>query len=508
MNDTPKISVIIPVYNQEKYLRTCIESVLSQSIREIEVICVNDGSTDGSFSILSGLSWTDDRIRIINQDNKGAGEARNAGIMEAKGEFLAFIDPDDWYYDTDALETLYNKAKVNGASICGGCFTMHYEGRGEKNVFIGSMERYVFNEDRYYTYKEYQHDYGFHRFIYERKYIIENNLFFPSFRRFQDPVWFVNVLHNAGRFYGVSDKVYSYRSGHKEVVYDKEKVLHVITAITEVEKVAAENEYEHLLELEKTRLIRDFAEYIYPFICNKDSDIIEQIHILEKVTGFKDIENEILANIISKRDSQLTSLIEETEEFHKNTEKYRMENGLFKRMIDEEQMELKQINENMAEVLKKLDIQKKELSKKEGENILPYPYVDSSHEKDGIKWTDLGDGRIEADGTAIKDTFFYLTPSAGKTNFKTHNRRYLVSVGAPGVSVFSWFISGRIAENKEKKTQWRFLKDVTINDTDSFAGTFEIDTSGYDYFGMLFIYVKRGSTLDHVIFDPKICPIE
>lgn len=69
--DTPKISVIIPIYNQAKYLRECLETVLLQNLQEIEVICVNDGSTDGSFNILSELAWTDERMHIIDQENKG-----------------------------------------------------------------------------------------------------------------------------------------------------------------------------------------------------------------------------------------------------------------------------------------------------------------------------------------------------------------------------------------------------------------------------------------------------
>ena len=132
MVNNPKISVIIPIYNQEKYLYECLESVLLQNLQEIEVICVNDGSTDGSFNILSELAWTDERLHIINQENKGVGEARNVGIREAKGEYLAFIDPDDKYYNFKALENLYNKAKENNALVCGGCFTIQFEERVKK----------------------------------------------------------------------------------------------------------------------------------------------------------------------------------------------------------------------------------------------------------------------------------------------------------------------------------------------------------------------------------------
>lgn len=90
------MSVIIPVYNAEKYLRGCMGSVLGQSLRELEVICVDDGSTDGSAAILAEYAEKDSRVRVLRQENKGAGAARNLGIDAAKGEFVAFIDADDW----------------------------------------------------------------------------------------------------------------------------------------------------------------------------------------------------------------------------------------------------------------------------------------------------------------------------------------------------------------------------------------------------------------------------
>ena len=509
MNDTPKVSVIIPIYNQEKYLRECLETVLLQNLQEIEVICVNDGSTDGSFNILSELAWTDERLRIINQENKGVGEARNVGIREAKGEYLAFIDPDDKYYNFKALEILYNKAKNNNALVCGGGFTISFEGKqGEKDIFTGSEARYVFSEDRFYTYREYQYDYGFHRFIYDRKLIVENGLFFPPLKRFQDPVWFVQVLHNAERFFGVSEKIYSYRSGHQDRAFDKEKVCHIVTGITDVAKFAKENGYDHLLELERIRLVREHAEFAYPYICNNDEEITKQIHIFEKVTGFEDIEKEILSNIITKRDSLTASLNEKLEKLHLDVEKYRIENGTLKRALDSEQEELKQINENMGGVLKELKIKKKTVVKKENSNVLSYPYLETSKEQDGIKWTDLGDGRIEATGTAEKDTQFNLTLPARTTNFATNNKRYRVSAGAENVSSLTWFIAGTIGEHKGENSKWCFLREVAINDTDGFAETYEIDTSGYDWFGTVYLKIKKGRTVDHLIFKPEICPID
>ena len=508
MVNNPKISVIIPIYNQEKYLYECLESVLLQNLQEIEVICVNDGSTDGSFNILSELAWTDERLHIINQENKGVGEARNVGIREAKGEYLAFIDPDDKYYNFKALEILYDKAKENNALVCGGCFTIQFEGKGEKDIFTGSEANYVFSEERIYTYKEYQYDYGFHSFIYNSKLILDNNLFFPALKEFRDPVWFVQVLHKAEKFFGVSEKIYSYRSGHKEKNFDKEKVCHIVKGITDVADFSVENGYDHLMNLEKLRILRGYAEDIYPYICDEDDDVIKLIKKYEKVTGFKNIERGILSNILKKRDTQIEERDGAFEKQRKVAEEYHLENGTLKHLVDSYQAELKTINENLDGVLKELGLQKISADKNEKNNVLPYPYVNTSFEKDGIKWTDLGDGRIEVTGTAEKDTEFVLTPPAKKTEFKTLNKKYRVSVGAPNVSRFTWFISGRVVEHKGYEPKACFMRNVTINDTGGFAETFEIDTSGYDYFGKLYLKIIKGRTLDHVIFKPEICPID
>ena len=109
-----KISVIIPVYNVEKYIRQCLESVVSQSLKEIEIICINDGSTDNSLKILQEFSQKDKRITVIDKKNEGASIARNIGIEKSQGEYIYFIDSDDWI-EIDAIEMLYKEC--NGEDI-------------------------------------------------------------------------------------------------------------------------------------------------------------------------------------------------------------------------------------------------------------------------------------------------------------------------------------------------------------------------------------------------------
>lgn len=112
----PKISVIIPVYNVEKYLEDCVKSICEQTLEDIEIICVNDGSTDSSLQILNKLAEDDSRIVIIDQQNSGAGAARNTGIAKATGKYLGFVDSDDLIYPT-MYEELYNKAEKTRADM-------------------------------------------------------------------------------------------------------------------------------------------------------------------------------------------------------------------------------------------------------------------------------------------------------------------------------------------------------------------------------------------------------
>ncbi len=111
-----KISVILPVYNEELYLKQCLKSLCDQTLKEIEIICVDDGSTDQSLSILYEYQERDQRIKVFTQKNKYAGAARNYGLQRAKGEYLIFLDSDD-FFQHDMLEKLYKKANDDQLDI-------------------------------------------------------------------------------------------------------------------------------------------------------------------------------------------------------------------------------------------------------------------------------------------------------------------------------------------------------------------------------------------------------
>ncbi|MBQ7976629.1 MAG: glycosyltransferase family 2 protein [Clostridia bacterium] len=119
----PSLSIVVPVYNTEKYLRRCMDSIMNQTLKDIEIIIVDDGSKEGCAVLCDEISKTDSRIKVVHKENGGLGFARNSGIEEATGEYIGFVDSDD-YIEPIMCETLYNAAKKYNAdlAISGICF--------------------------------------------------------------------------------------------------------------------------------------------------------------------------------------------------------------------------------------------------------------------------------------------------------------------------------------------------------------------------------------------------
>lgn len=142
-----KVSVIMPVYNVEKYISCAIESVLEQTLQEIELICVNDCSPDNSIEIIKEYAKKDSRIKIIDlQENKGQGNARNIGIQSACGKYVLFLDPDDWC-EKNACEILYDIAELNNANVVQGIFRSINEATKEEKV-VNFFESFSKKQDK------------------------------------------------------------------------------------------------------------------------------------------------------------------------------------------------------------------------------------------------------------------------------------------------------------------------------------------------------------------------
>ncbi len=141
----PKISIIVPVFNVERFIHDCIDSILTQSYKDFELILVNDGSTDRSGDICDEYSNKDGRIVVIHKENGGQSSARNKGIEIAKGKYIGFIDSDDWVH-SDMYKILYDKAIEKDADITA-CNILEYQKDSSKRLFCNDSTDYLYNRD-------------------------------------------------------------------------------------------------------------------------------------------------------------------------------------------------------------------------------------------------------------------------------------------------------------------------------------------------------------------------
>ncbi|MBR6911011.1 MAG: glycosyltransferase [Candidatus Methanomethylophilaceae archaeon] len=266
MSDDIKISVIVPVYNKEQYIEKCIESIVSQKLQEIEIICINDGSTDRSLSKLRELEEHNSNLRVIDQSNQGVGAARNNGIQSSRGEYISFMDADDFYPDNDTLGKLYRKAKENNALICGGSFSSLKNG-DVITEYEGMYSGYTFEKEGMMDYSEYQYDFGFQRFIYSRRLLMDNGIKFPNLIRFQDPPFLVDAMIHAGEFYAVREPTYRYREDYKSVGWNLVKKTDMLKGLIHNLK-ASKEKYQKLNELTYRRLTSEYYREILLDQCN------------------------------------------------------------------------------------------------------------------------------------------------------------------------------------------------------------------------------------------------
>lgn len=253
-----KISVIVPVYNMEQYLRECLDSILRQTLKEIEVIAVNDGSVDGSLAILREYEQKDDRVKVIDKRNEGVGKARNDGLKAAAGEFVAFMDSDDYYPNAEVLATLYDAAKTHQVRIAGGRkLRLLTDGTLERDAFAVEDCGLRFDADGLTAYADYQYDYGYTQYIFDREMLQKDGILFPAYKRFQDPPFFVRAMIAAGRFYAADCESYCYRMVPNESKYSVRSTVDFLCGLSDNLNVSRRQGLAKLHYLSAMRLDRE-----------------------------------------------------------------------------------------------------------------------------------------------------------------------------------------------------------------------------------------------------------
>ena len=195
----PKVSVIVPIYNTEKYLRQCLDSIINQTLKDIEIICVNDGSTDNSLNILNEYVKKDGRIKIIDlKKNGGLGNARNVALPHVTSEYVMFLDSDDWY-ELNACEMAYNQIIKNNNDLVFFDTYIYKEETNEKytnDKRIGKFRKYINQPQVRFS----DIDEPFMSFcecwfkIYKTSFLKDNNLYFEVGYAYEDVNFYFNLI--------------------------------------------------------------------------------------------------------------------------------------------------------------------------------------------------------------------------------------------------------------------------------------------------------------------------
>ncbi len=297
----PAISIIIPVYNVEKYLGRCLDSVLAQKYQNFEAICINDGSTDNSLKILEEYAKKDSRIKIFSQKNQGLSVTRNNGLQKASGDYICFVDSDD-YIEPNFLSDLYDAIKANNADII--ATNIKY--------IKGARERCKKNKRKIYSsftdkIESLEHGSCWNK-IYKTEFIRKNRLTFPQGVYWEDNLFTIQAYFFSSKILTINGACYCYVSNPQSITRNKEKTTKQQQDSIQVSRMILDfAEQQQLSAKERNALIafcfRSFinAKFLQQTeFYNELKEIMDKNILLEKIhrkQTIKSIKNKLITRI-------------------------------------------------------------------------------------------------------------------------------------------------------------------------------------------------------------------
>lgn len=231
-----EVSIIIPIYNAEKYIKRCLDSVVNQTFKSLEIILINDGSTDNSLRIMNEYKGNYNNIEIINQQNAGQGEARNKGISIAKGEYITFADADDWLSE-NYVQVLYDAIKRNNAdiSVCNMIMVMSRTFREIKSIKFPKRELKGDEAVRNLLQDKELKSYPWGK-LYKKSIFLENNIMFPARMFYEDLAIIFQAFYYSSKVSLVNEYCYYYfqsedsstRAPNTKTIYDRIEALSMV----------------------------------------------------------------------------------------------------------------------------------------------------------------------------------------------------------------------------------------------------------------------------------------
>lgn len=296
MIDKPLVSVIVPVFNTEQYLSRCIDSLINQRYENIEIVLVDDGSTDNSGAICEQYSF-DKRIKIIHKKNGGLSDARNAGLALANGTFVSFVDSDD-YIDLDFFSNFAMQTIVHDADVVVCSFNKIQNGICQKHIRKGIATHKIYNQKEFIelSIKNKCLEAASCFYIYKTSFIFNNNLFFKKGIKHEDMQFLMRFVLKANSFVYLDSNFYYYdtREGSIMTTFDLTKYSDAISIYKEWEELfrtiddkVLKKYLEGFLCRCLIRTIRDYrkkdGEFSYWFLFKKSltfTDKLKTIYIM------------------------------------------------------------------------------------------------------------------------------------------------------------------------------------------------------------------------------------
>lgn len=236
MTENIAVSIIVPMYNAEKYIVSCLKSILCQSMKNIEIIVIDDKSTDTSVKRVEYLACNDARIKLIPlKENSGPGIARNTGIKYASGKYCMFMDADDMYVDKTSIEYIYNIAEENKVNVAC-CDKIDLD--SNSNVYIPKSS--IRSGECLCRATDISSVFWYTTYIYNREFMIKNGIFFPEIKIFEDPVFLAKILKEADKIFCSDRPIYIYRVMHKKKELTLDKVKTILSAQEEIRNILSD----------------------------------------------------------------------------------------------------------------------------------------------------------------------------------------------------------------------------------------------------------------------------
>lgn len=320
-----KVSIVVPVYNVERYLRQCLDSIINQTLKDIEIICVNDGSTDDSLNILNEYAKKDNRIKIVNKINTGYGNSMNIGFSKATGEYIGIVESDD-FAELDMYNKMYNVAIKYSSEVVMSNFTEFETENSTYDVFNENFRGFEYNKviDPINEKSIFFTKPSIWSGIYKRDFLVENNIVFSETpgASYQDLSFSFKIWASAKKIYLLKDAFIHYRKDNmNSSINSSGKIFCVCDEYGEIDKFLKNM----ILKDEKLKMLIFSMKFkTYKWNYNRLTSVFQYTFLLRMVSEFKEAMLDNKINNYYLNDSEIreiSDIVNNTDKYFKETSK-------------------------------------------------------------------------------------------------------------------------------------------------------------------------------------------